>query len=111
MAPGIRLGNDSIRTGSSDLLANVFACTRPMQLFVHLSALYWTKRPTIGRQEDQMSEAERAIVYRIATAAVPLAVFYCLLAESAAALWLGMLGAVLGTGSAALAARNTPTGR
>lgn len=56
-----------------------------------------------------ISQAHRAYIYRIATAAVPLTVFYGLLAENAAALWLGLIGAVLATGTNALAATNTPT--
>jgi hypothetical protein len=57
-----------------------------------------------------MNEPTRAWIYRIATAVVPIAVFYGLLAENAAALWLGLVGAVLSTGTHALAAKNTSTG-
>lgn len=49
----------------------------------------------------------RRWVYGIAVAAVPLAVAYGVVAESDAALWIGLAGAVLGTGVPALAAANT----
>jgi hypothetical protein len=56
-----------------------------------------------------ISQAHRAYIYRVATAAVPLTVFYGLLADNAAALWLGLVGALLATGTNALAASNTST--
>ena len=51
----------------------------------------------------------RRWIYGIAIAAVPLLVAYGVIAESDAALWIGLAGAVLGTGVPALAAANTPT--
>jgi hypothetical protein len=56
-----------------------------------------------------ISQPHRAYIYRVATALVPLSVFYGLLASNEAALWLGFLGALLATGTNALAAANTPT--
>lgn len=51
----------------------------------------------------------RRWIYGIAIAAVPLLVAYGVVAESDAALWIGLAGAVLGTGVPALAAANTPS--
>lgn len=51
----------------------------------------------------------RRWIYGIAIAAVPLLVAYGVIAESDAALWIGLAGAVLGTGVPALAAANTPS--
>lgn len=48
----------------------------------------------------------RAWIYRILTAAAPVAAFYGWVSNDALPLWLGLAGAVLGTG---LAAMNTPT--
>ena len=59
--------------------------------------------------EDKIPQPVRAWLYRIGAAVVPLLVFYGVLAEDAAALWLGVLGAVLGFGQATLAAVHTPT--
>jgi hypothetical protein len=56
-----------------------------------------------------MKQAHRAYIYRVATALVPLSVFYGLLADNEAALWLGVVGALLGTGAHALASANTST--
>lgn len=50
----------------------------------------------------------RAWLYRVLLAAQPIVVSYGIVAESDAALWLGLAGALLGTG---LAAANTPTAR
>lgn len=58
---------------------------------------------------DKIPQEVRAWLYRIGAAVVPLLVFYGVLAEDAASLWLGVLGAVLGFGQAALAAVHTPT--
>lgn len=49
----------------------------------------------------------RRWIYGIAVAAVPLLVAYGVIAESDAALWIGLAGALLGTGVPALAAANT----
>lgn len=59
--------------------------------------------------EDRIPQPVRAWLYRIGAAVVPLLVFYGVLAEDAAALWLGVLGAILGFGQATLAAVHTPT--
>lgn len=56
-----------------------------------------------------MDERMRAYLYRIGVALVPLLVGYGVVAESQAALWLGLLGAVLATGEVALAAAHTST--
>lgn len=56
-----------------------------------------------------MNEKTRAWIYRIAIAAVPLLVAYGLIQDSDAAMWLGVIGAVLGTGTNVLAAANTST--
>lgn len=56
-----------------------------------------------------MKESTRAWVYRVATAAVPLLVEYGVIAESQAALWLGLAGAALGFGTNVLASANTST--
>lgn len=52
------------------------------------------------------SEQTRAWVYRVLTAAVPIAIAYGAVDESTAALWLALAGAVLGLG---LATANTST--
>ena len=49
-----------------------------------------------------MTEPTRAWIYRVLTAAVPLAVTYGLVSEAEAVLWLAVAAAVLGTGLAAL---------
>jgi len=59
--------------------------------------------------EDKIPQPVRAWLYRIGTAVVPILVFYGVLAENAAALWIGLLGAVLGFGQATLAAAHTST--
>jgi hypothetical protein len=56
-----------------------------------------------------MKEAHRAYIYRVATALVPLTVFYGLLADNEASLWLGVAGAALSIGGNALATANTST--
>lgn len=58
-----------------------------------------------------MSESTRAWLYRVASAVVPLLVAYGVVADSTAALWLGLVGALLGTGAATLAAVHTPARR
>ena len=50
----------------------------------------------------------RRHLYTIAAAIVPLLVAYGVLTDSTASLWLGLAGAVLGTGAPILAAANTP---
>lgn len=54
-----------------------------------------------------MDERTRAWIYRVLTAAVPLVIAYGIVDEQTAALWLGLVGAMLGTG---LAAVNTSAG-
>ena len=56
-----------------------------------------------------MNEKTRAWIYRIAIAVVPLLVMYGLIEDSSAALWLGVVGALLGTGTNVLASANTST--
>ena len=51
-------------------------------------------------------EAVRAWIYRVLTAAVPLAIAYGIVDGRTAALVLGLVGAILGTG---LASFNTST--
>ena len=51
-------------------------------------------------------EATRAWIYRVLTAAVPLVTAYGSIAQRTAALWLGVIGALLGIG---LASMNTST--
>lgn len=54
-------------------------------------------------------EHVRAWLYRVATAVVPLLVAYGVVAESEAALWIGLAGAVLAAGEGALASAFTST--
>lgn len=61
--------------------------------------------------ESIIPEKTRAWIYRIAAAAVPLATGYGVIADSQAALWLGLLGAVLGFGTNVMASANTRTDR
>lgn len=53
-----------------------------------------------------LTPARRAWLYRVCTAGAPLAVAYGLASDAKAVLWLGVVGAALGTGTAAL---HTPT--
>ena len=53
-----------------------------------------------------MNESQRAYVYRIVLALVPLAVIYGVVQEQDVAVWVGLAAAVLGTG---LATANTST--
>jgi hypothetical protein len=52
------------------------------------------------------SEATRAWIYRVLTAAAPIATFYGYADEQVIALWLGLVATILGLG---LAAANTST--
>ncbi len=54
------------------------------------------------------SQHTRAWIYRVATAAMPLLIAYGVVQDKDAALWLGVISAVLVPG---LAAVNTPRGR
>jgi len=51
-------------------------------------------------------EVTRAWIYRVLTAAVPLITAYGIIDQRTAALWLGVIGALLGIG---LASMNTST--
>jgi len=51
-------------------------------------------------------EVTRAYIYRVLTAAVPLTTAYGIIDQRTAALWLGVIGALLGIG---LASMNTST--
>jgi hypothetical protein len=51
-------------------------------------------------------EVTRAYIYRVLTAAVPLVTAYGIIDQRTAALWLGVIGALLGIG---LASMNTST--
>ena len=53
-----------------------------------------------------MKESQRAYVYRVFLALIPLAVIYGVVQESDVAVWTGLAAAVLSTG---LAAANTST--
>lgn len=55
------------------------------------------------------NEATRAYLYRVAVALIPILVVAGYVAGDQAQLWLGLAAAVLGVGSAGLAARNTST--
>lgn len=61
--------------------------------------------------ESVIPEKTRAWIYRIAVAAVPVATGYGIIEDSKAALWIGLLGAVLGFGTNLLASANTSTKR
>lgn len=52
-------------------------------------------------------ERTRAYLYRISIALMPLLIMYGVISEHAAALWVGVLAAVLSVGESTLAARNT----
>ena len=52
------------------------------------------------------NEQTRAWIYRVLTAAVPLVTAYGIIDQRTAALWLGVIGALLGIG---LASMNTST--
>ena len=56
-----------------------------------------------------MTESTRAYIYRVLTAAVPILVAYGAIAEADVAMWLGLVGAVLGAGGHALASANSET--
>ena len=58
-----------------------------------------------------MDERTRAYLYRIGTALIPLLIVYGVVSEAEAALWVGVLGAVLAAGEGALATKHTSTKR
>lgn len=53
-----------------------------------------------------MSAAQRAWLYRVAVAAVALAVFYGIITESEVGLWLALAAAVLSGGGNLIASRH-----
>jgi hypothetical protein len=59
-----------------------------------------------GPHMSLKDEATRAYIYRVLTAAVPLVTAYGIIDQRTAALWLGVIGALLGIG---LASMNTST--
>ena len=59
-----------------------------------------------GPRMSLKDEATRAWIYRVLTAAVPLVTAYGIIDQRTAALWLGVIGALLGIG---LASMNTST--
>jgi hypothetical protein len=58
-----------------------------------------------------MDERTRAWIYRVATALLPLLILYGVVSEAEAALWVGVLAAVLAVGEGALASKHTSTKR
>lgn len=64
-----------------------------------------------GVNESIIPEKTRAWIYRISVAAVPVLTGYGVIEDSKAALWLGLIGAVLGFGTNVLASANTSTTR
>ena len=64
-----------------------------------------------GVDHSAIPEKTRAWIYRISVAAVPILTGYGLIEDSKAALWLGVIGAVLGFGTNVLASANTNTKR
>ena len=59
-----------------------------------------------GPHMSLKNEQTRAYIYRVLTAAVPLVTAYGIIDGRTAALWLGLVAAILGT---SLAAYNTST--
>jgi len=59
--------------------------------------------------ESVIPAKTRAWIYRISVALVPVLTGYGVIEDSKAALWIGLLGAVLGFGTNVLASANTPT--
>ena len=59
-----------------------------------------------GPHMSLKDEVTRAWIYRVLTAAVPLVTAYGIIDQRTAALWLGVIGALLGIG---LASMNTST--
>lgn len=55
------------------------------------------------------TEATRAWIYRVVTAAIPILVAAGVVAGGDAQLWLGLAAAVLGVGAGGLATVNTST--
>lgn len=58
-----------------------------------------------------MQEHVRAWIYRVLTALVPLLIFYGVISDTEASLWLGIAAAVLALGEGALASMYTTTRR
>ena len=61
----------------------------------------------MSKLNDILTPARRRRIYTVLTALVPLAILYGWLDAQAGAIWLGVLGAVLGTG---MARHNTEVG-
>jgi hypothetical protein len=59
--------------------------------------------------ESVIPQKTRAWIYRVSLALVPVLTGYGVISDSKAALWLGVIGAVLGLGTNALASANTST--
>lgn len=59
--------------------------------------------------ESVIPEKTRAWIYRISMALVPVLTGYGVISEGKAALWLGLIGAVLGTGASLMATAHTST--
>lgn len=58
-----------------------------------------------------LPEHQRAYIYRIVLAAIPLLVLYGLLSEAEAAEWGYLVAAILGVAADSLAVKNTTTKR
>lgn len=58
-----------------------------------------------------MPEHVRAYIYRLGTPVAALLMFYGVIGETEASLWLGLLGAALMVGEGAIASMNTSTKR
>lgn len=58
-----------------------------------------------------MPENQRAYIYRVCVALIPILVAAGIVAGGDAQLWLGLAAAVLGVGSAGLATANTTTSK
>lgn len=56
-----------------------------------------------------MPEHVRAYIYRLGTPVAALLIFYGVISEQAAGLWLGLLGAALMVGEGVMASFNTST--
>lgn len=56
-----------------------------------------------------MPEHIRAYIYRLGTPVAALLIFYGVISEQAAGLWLGLLGSALMVGEGTMAALNTST--
>lgn len=55
-----------------------------------------------------MNQSTRAWIYRVLTAANPILIFYGVIEEQVAPLWMGLAGALLGTGLATIYTPSDP---